>query len=346
MKNIKQMMVWLQKKAFSQCVIVTDNTVKKHYGISLQNSLEKAGCKALLISFPAGDKHKNNDIKEKIETRMFAANVDRQAVILALGGGVIGDIAGFVAATYLRGIPYIQIPTTLLAMVDSSIGGKTGINTVHGKNTIGCIYHPVAIVREMVFLKTLSKKHMLNGLIEIIKLFLTHDAQSFKYVEKNPDRILEHDEMCLSFVMKRAISIKKNIVSRDETDKNERLLLNFGHTIGHALEKYSDYAIPHGVAVGYGMLAESAISVRLGLLELEKYHVIKNVLGRLGLRTEHFKKWDVDRLILSTKNDKKNKNKKTHYVLLSDLGKAYVKEDSHTHAVDDKVVKSVLRGLM
>lgn len=337
--NLHQVNEWLPKKIFSRMVIITDNVVNKKMGLGLQNALQQAGHESLLIAFRAGEKFKDNKTKQSIENFMLAHRCDRETLILALGGGVVGDMAGFVAATYLRGIDYIQLPTTLLAMVDSSVGGKTAINALHGKNLIGAIYHPLCVVADFSMLKTLPKKHRINGLIEAIKMFLTHDAESVDYVALHGDEIIKGNIQYLHEVVIRAVKIKSAMVSRDEKEKGERAVLNFGHTIGHALEKISGYTLLHGHAVAYGILMEAHISNLLGLLAEEDLLKIKNLLSRLGFNGEDLKGRDVNAMIQATYQDKKAKLNHVHYVLLKKIGEAHVENNQYAHTVSEEMVR-------
>ena len=335
---------WLPKKSFSQIVIITDNIVKKRYGLNLQKCLKRAGYISLLLSFPAGEKFKNYKTKQSIEHAMLLHHCDRDTLIVALGGGVVGDIAGFIAATYLRGISYIQIPTTLLAMVDSSVGGKTGINTIHGKNLIGAIYQPICVVTDIALLKTLSKKNMINGLIEAIKMFLTHDVDSFHYIESHLHHIIKGDDTLLKEIVARAVRIKTAVVCRDEKEQGERSVLNFGHTIGHALEKISNYTLLHGYAVAYGILVETTISHLLGILKLEQLLIIKNLFSQLGIDGKDLKKYELTKLIQATKKDKKARFQKVHYTLLQKMGGAHTSNGNYVHPVADKIVRQAFKN--
>jgi 3-dehydroquinate synthase len=341
--NIYDVSAWLPKKRFNQIVIITDNIVKKRYGFALQHSLKKAGHPCLLLSFPSGEKYKNSKTKQTIENAMLFHRCDRDTLILALGGGVVGDIAGFIAATYLRGISYIQMPTTLLAMVDSSVGGKTGMNTIHGKNLIGAIYQPLCVLADVSLLKSLSKKNMINGLIEAIKMFLTHDATSFYYTQLHLDHLINGSKNSLKQIVSRAVNIKADVVGRDEKEQGERSLLNFGHTIGHALEKISNYTLLHGYAVAYGILVEAALSQSLGLLNIEELSIIKNVMSRLGIHGVDLKKYPLAKVIQATKNDKKMRSGKVHYTLLQEIGSAHIKNGRYVHPVADKMVRYALK---
>lgn len=330
---------------YHNIVIISDHTVKKYYGLHLQKHLQHKKINTLLLSFPAGDKYKNYQTKQKIENAMQQQQCGKDTLILALGGGVVGDIAGFIAATYMRGIPYIQIPTTLLSMVDSSVGGKTGINTQYGKNLIGSIYPPIGVIADITLLQSLSKKHLINGLIEAIKMFLTHDVNSFLFTKKHLSNILNGDHELLTNIVKRAVTIKANIVKKDEREQNERNVLNFGHTIGHALEKISHYRLLHGYAVAYGILVESNISHILGLLSSDQLLIIKNLLARLGIKDSALKKYDITKLIQATKNDKKVRSGKVHYSLLQKIGMAHTTNNTYLHPVNDKIVRQALQHI-
>lgn len=340
--NLFDITTWLPNKTFSQIVIITDSTVKKRYGLKLQNRLNQAGYNSLLLSFPAGEKSKNYKTKQVIEHAMQLHHCGRNTLIVALGGGVVGDLAGFIAATYLRGLPYIQIPTTLLAMVDSSVGGKTGINTFHGKNLIGAIYQPLCVVTDVGLLKTLSKKNIINGLIEAIKMFLTYDADSLRYTESHIQNILKGDDSILKEMVGRAVRIKAAVVSRDENESGERSVLNFGHTIGHALEKISNYTLLHGYAVAYGILVEATLSHLFGLLDNNQLLIIRNLFSKLGIHGKDLQKYDFVKLIQITKRDKKTRSGNVHYILLREIGHTHIANGNYAHTVADKIVRQAL----
>lgn len=337
---------WLTQKKWSQIVIVTDDVIQKLYAFSLQKYLSQQGYSVLLFSFAAGEKSKNNKTKQAIEQAMFKNGCDRDTLILALGGGVVGDLAGFIASTFLRGISYIQIPTSLLAMVDSSIGGKTGINTSYGKNLIGCIYQPFCVVIDTALLKTLPRNHLINGLIECIKMFLTHDADSFQYTESHLESIIQGRESFLNEMIVRAIRIKAAVVTRDERDQGERNTLNFGHTIGHALEKLSHYELLHGYAVGYGMLVEAMISHLLGQLDVKEFITIRHLMASLGIHSKDLRKYNIDALIQATRIDKKCRAGHVHYVLLNRIGHVNASHHQFVHPVPDDIVKRAFENLI
>lgn len=333
---------WLRKmkSEISSIVIITDNSVKKYYAHMLLHALDKLKIKTLLLSFPAGEKSKNNKTKQYLEEKMLHHGCDRNTLILALGGGVVGDLAGFTAATYMRGISYIQIPTTLLAMVDSSVGGKTAIDTAYGKNLIGAFWQPKAVVADLHCLKTLPRKQLINGLIEAIKIFITNDAKSFYYVQRNLSKVLNKDETILKNIIKKAVKLKAEIVAKDEQEKSgERMICNFGHTIAHAIEMLSDYKILHGFAVGLGILVEAKISQLQGLLNEEQYNTIQTLLAQLGITIDQLKKFDIRKLLQATLLDKKSKSGRAQYVLIEQIGKVYAKQNRFAHFVEDAIVK-------
>jgi 3-dehydroquinate synthase len=326
-------------------VIITDHTVKKLYGKQLTNLLKKHGKNVLLLSFVPGEKSKTITTKCRLESAMLRKHYNRDTVILALGGGVVGDIAGFIAATYMRGIPFIQIPTTLLAMVDSSVGGKTGIDTPQGKNLIGVFWQPHAVVTDLHCLTTLPPKHLINGLLEAIKIFLTCDAKSFHYTVKNNHKILSRDKNILAAIIQRAIKLKAHIVEQDEKENNLRMILNFGHTIGHALEHISNYKILHGHAVGYGILVESKIAELLGHLSPNNFNAIADGLSQLDIHATHLKKYDINRLIQATKIDKKSIATAAQITLLTDIGQIYHNNKRVAHPISANIIKQAFLAL-
>lgn len=343
--DIKVIQTWLPRGAFSQLIIVTDEQVKMIYGLLLLKALEAAGYTVNLLAFPPGESSKNNATKTQIEQEMQLLGCDKASLMLALGGGVVGDLAGFIAATYLRGIPYVQIPTTLLAMVDSSVGGKTGINTVYSKNAIGLIYQPSAVAIDLHFLKTLSKKQRINGLIEAIKMFLTHQEESFYRTVEQLPQIVQGNLQALENLIQSALEIKTAVVRRDEKEKGERVLLNFGHTVGHALEKLSQYQLLHGYAVGYGILVEATLSYLQGLLAKADFLKIKNLLEALGICGIDLKKYSIEQLIALTKGDKKACFGQANYVLLSGIGRAYSSQGDYLHPLPEAALHAAFNYL-
>ncbi len=336
---------WLPKKIHA-VAIITDHLVKKKYGLDLANKLRQMHYSVVLVSFPAGESSKMGKTKAYLETCLLKAGLSRNTLCLALGGGVVGDIAGFTAATYMRGIPLIQIPTTLLAMVDSSVGGKTSIDHPLGKNLIGAFWQPEAVIVDPNCLQSLSKTHLINGLIEAIKMFLTHDKKSFDYIEKNIARCLQGNEDILQSIIQRSVKIKSAVVARDETEQHERMTLNFGHTIGHALEKVSGYQLLHGYCVAYGILWEAKIAELQGILAPKNYTRIAALFAQLNITSKHLHRYSLKAILQAAKLDKKKKDREVRYVLLQDIGKFYVSRHQFAHPVDDVLVKQAFKQMM
>lgn len=344
----KEIIKFLHKKfPESTCVIVTDKTVEKLYGKKLRALIKKSGRKVFLFSIPPGEKSKNQKNKTIIEEKMLKEHIDRQSIIIALGGGVVGDLAGFIAATYMRGISYIQVPTTLLAMVDSSIGGKTGIDTPQGKNLVGSFWQPEVVFIDFRYLETLPQKQFINGLIEAIKMFITSDANSFLYVEKNIDKLLCREQKILKNVVKNTVAIKARIVERDERDEGKgRMILNFGHTIGHVLEKLSQYKMLHAYAVALGIIVEARLAVNIGNLgELDYLRIKKLLINKLGINLKYLRAYKPEEIIYNIKSDKKNKNGKPHYVILKGIGEVNTQKNIFAHPIENARVVHVLKKI-
>jgi len=307
------------------CAIISDNKVARLFAKRVQETLVSAGVQPTLITIPPGEKSKTLDQAGAICDQMIAAGLDRQSFVIGVGGGVVGDISGFVAAIYHRGIPHVQIPTTLLAMVDSSIGGKTGVNTRDGKNLIGAIHHPSLVIDDLDVLKTLPRREFNQGFAEIIKHAVIADAKMFPTLRswkagKAPD---------LQRLIKRNIQIKSKIVAKDERDQTgERALLNFGHTVGHAIERAGDYEkFLHGEAVSLGIIAACAISIMRAELPLAERDAILDLLRRFELPTRLPKNLPREKIFDALKFDKKFEGGKVRFVVTPCIGTAHVTED-------------------
>lgn len=308
--------------------IITDSIVEKAYGKKLLKKLQNNGIHAHLISFPAGENSKSRKTKEKIEDKMLGLDLGRDCCIIALGGGVVGDLAGFVAATYQRGIPYIQVPTTLLAMADSSIGGKVAVDTLHAKNSIGAFYQPKKVVIDLNFLKTLPKRELANGLAEVIKHALIKDGNFFHFLEKNISRILECDLEALKYAIRRCCEIKSSVVADDEKEKGLRKILNYGHTIGHAAESALNYKMSHGEAIAIGMCYAAKLSAKKGFLDEGSVIRQNNLIAHAGLphRLSHHNikpKMILERI----KYDKKIIDGRINFILLNSIGNAFISDE-------------------
>lgn len=268
----------------AKAMIVTNSKVSGLYGEVVEKSLAKVGFTVFKILIPDGERHKSQESANKIYQQCVKNNFDRNSTILALGGGVIGDLAGFAAATFLRGINFIQVPTTLLAQVDSSVGGKVAVNLPYGKNLVGVFYQPKLVYIDLKVLKTLPGKEFANGMAEVIKYGVIYDKNLFSYLEKNIVRILARDIKSLEHIISRCCQIKAAVVSRDEREKNLRAILNFGHTIGHALEGMTAYKkFTHGEAVAIGMVGAVKIAESLELVDSSVEARLKALLIKAGL---------------------------------------------------------------
>ena len=335
---------FLQKQDnISNIVIITDSNVRDLYGESLLTEL-KQNLKSYtlnLISFQEGEQYKTQKTVTELQNEMFRLKCGRDTFVVALGGGVVGDVAGFVAATYMRGIPYIQVPTTTLAMVDSSVGGKTGIDNEFGKNLVGAFHQPEVVFADVQVLQTLPKEHLVSGLVEAVKMFLTHDTEGFKYVQDNYEDIINFDLDKLQKIIARAVEIKSGVVMRDEKESNERRILNFGHTIGHAIEKLSNYNINHGYAVGLGVLVEAKVAELAGKLSGKDYAVIEKLFCRMVDKRD-ISKFDSEQILQETRLDKKVQGGNVKYVLLQSIGQVYIGDNQFAHDIDENIVLQAL----
>src|ERR1700676_491996 len=266
-------------------LIVTNTTVARLYLAKLQDSL--AGRKVAECILPDGEQHKTLETVGRVFDALVSARLNRDSTILALGGGVVGDIAGFAAACYQRGVGYVQIPTTLLAQVDSSVGGKTGVNHSGGKNLIGAFYQPLAVIADTDTLATLPDRELRAGLAEVIKYGCVWDPLLFDWLDNNMAKLLARDVDALTYTIARSCEIKATVVAKDERERNLRAILNFGHTFAHAIEAATGYeTYLHGEAVGLGMLIAADLSQRLGLIAPVIKERIRDLLERAGLPTQ------------------------------------------------------------
>jgi 3-dehydroquinate synthase len=254
------------------------------YALSVVSSLREAGHEVYQVTVPPGEESKSLDQAARLCRELVRAGLDRGSAILALGGGVVGDLAGFVAATLFRGIGFVNLPTTLLAQVDSSVGGKTGVNLPEGKNLVGTFYQPRLVVADVLTLKTLSEREFRSGLAEVVKHAMIADAEFFALLEREASRILARDPDLLQTIVAKNCAIKARVVERDEREAGLRAVLNFGHTVGHAVEAGLGYGtVTHGEAVAYGMLAATALSVRRGLCPATDAKRLRALLERFAL---------------------------------------------------------------
>jgi len=310
----------------NRCTIIADQNSARLFGDRVQDSFSSHGFSPRLITIPAGEKSKSLTQIEKICDEMIKAGFDRGSFVVGLGGGVIGDISGFVAAIFQRGIPHIQIPTTLLAMVDSSIGGKTGVNLEAGKNLVGVIHHPALIICDVDALESLPPQEVRQGYAEIIKHAIIRDAEMVAQLSK-----LHADENAswkLAPLIRRNIAIKARIVSVDDRETSgERALLNFGHTVGHGIERATDFKIPHGDCVSIGMVAACAISMKRAGLSSKERDAVVSLLKKFELPTELPAEVDREKICAAIAHDKKFLGGKIRFVVVRRIGEAHLSSD-------------------
>lgn len=303
--------------------IVTDSHVASLYGDEVMEILNGHCRKNVLFSFPAGEENKTLDTVKNIYTFLINEKFDRKDLLIALGGGVVGDITGFAAATYLRGIDFVQIPTTLLAQADSSIGGKTGVDFDGYKNMVGAFYMPKLVYMNVGVLKTLDDRQFFSGFAEVMKHGLIKDAMFYEWLLDNMYEICDRDLDTLLEMVQRSSKIKKLVVEKDPTEKGDRALLNFGHTIGHAIEKYKNFSLTHGECVALGAVAAAFISWKHEWLSMEEYYEIRDMFVpfNLPISIEDIEPQEILKL---TKSDKKMEDGNIKFVLLKKVGKALI----------------------
>jgi len=318
-------------------VIITNPVVKRLYGDTLKQNLARDGFRVITLQVPDGEEQKSLEVAGRLYNELTNSYAERTTPILALGGGVIGDLAGFVAATYLRGVPLIQIPTTLLAQVDSSIGGKVAIDHDQLKNKIGAFYQPKLVITDIATLKTLDTKTLVDGLAEVIKYAVIRDKELLTYIEGNLDKIKSLDDRALEEIVFRSAKIKAEIVEKDEKDLGLRAILNYGHTVGHAIESASDFKVEHGKAVAIGMLAAAKISNRMGILDKNELLRLKSLIERAGLPTK-IPNLKVKEIIQTIKHDKKILRGKLRFILLKSLGSVFITDEVSPSLVEQILV--------
>ena len=305
-------------------VIFSQNEIISLYGNSLCKGLKSAGFQVELVVLPDGEKAKSLNELEGIFSQLIGMDCDRSSIFLALGGGVVGDATGFIAASFMRGVDYIQIPTTLLAMVDSSIGGKTGVNLPDGKNLVGAIWQPKAVVIDIELLKSLHKREITSAMGEVLKYGAILDRNLFEVVAEKLNDILNLSKPeLLTEVIGRCAKLKADVVVEDEREGGKRRILNFGHTIGHALETHFGFeTLRHGEAVAYGMLAAGKLSNEDGRLEIKDFELLQTTINKLPL--PKLPEFDAENIIKIMQRDKKVKDRKINFVLLEAIGKTVI----------------------
>ena len=343
----------IKKFVFKRKVIIindnffSSNNKTNKYFISFVETIKELTVSVNLIGIPGGDISKNISKLEYILEESLSFKIDRSSLIIAFGGGVVGDIAGFAASILLRGIDFIQIPTTLLAQVDSSVGGKTGINSSKSKNLIGSFHQPIAVIADIDILKTLPKRDFLAGLVEVIKYGLIYDVKFFKTLENNYKDILNFDHLKLNEIISKSCKIKSLIIQNDEKEKDKRALLNLGHTFGHAIESFGKYdgTIVHGEAVSIGICLAFKLSSKLGYCPQIETERVVSLFKILNLPTSLQEVKDLpittSNMMSKFKYDKKNKNNQLTFILNEKIGKSFIKnnmdENILTNFLNDEI---------
>jgi 3-dehydroquinate synthase len=323
-------------------LIVTNPTIAEYYLKTVERSLREAGFQVFVAQVPDGEEHKSLDEASKLYASCVEYRIERESIIVGLGGGVIGDLAGYVAATFMRGLPVVQVPTTLLAQVDSSVGGKVAVNLPEGKNLVGSFYQPLLVYIDLAVLKTLPIEETKAGMAEVIKYGIILDNDFFEYLEENIGRLRQLDSEVLETVVARCCVLKARVVEKDEKESGLRAILNFGHTLGHALETLTDYKkYRHGEAVAIGMVGACRIAEEMGMLKKEARDKIEHLIGKTGLPGRIGVELGVDGIIQILSLDKKVRAGKVGFVLPERIGKVVVRND-----VPEDIVRDVVRGLI
>ena len=306
-----------------KAAVITDTTVEKLYAEQAEQSLAAAGFTTCRFSYPAGEGSKHIGTLSDMLEFLAEQEITRQDIIIALGGGVVGDLTGFGASTYLRGIDFIQVPTTLLAQVDSSVGGKTGVDFLQYKNMVGAFHQPRLVYMNMSTLQSLPNREFTCGMGEILKTGLICDEEFFRFVCKNQPEISKLDLSMLSRMIRRCCEIKAGVVERDPKEQGERALLNLGHTVGHAVEKMKNFQLLHGQCVGVGLIAAAYLSMQRGLLTEEEYEEIRKGCHsyNLPLSVDSLNAGDV---LAATKKDKKMEAGHIKFILMDGIGKSFI----------------------
>ncbi|GAE87723.1 3-dehydroquinate synthase [Acetivibrio straminisolvens] len=301
-------------KLTGKMVLITDTNVDKYQADECVKAFVEAGCEVNKFVIPAGEENKNLDTMRDIYKFLLGLKLDRSATLIALGGGVVGDITGFAAATFLRGINFVQIPTTLLAQSDSSVGGKVGVDFEGSKNIVGAFYQPKFVYINVSTLKTLPERELRAGLAEVVKHGIILDEEFYEYVDYNVLKIFNYDEAVLQYIAKKNCSIKASVVEKDEKEGGLRAILNFGHTIGHAIETVMDFKLLHGECVSLGMVAAMRMALYLEMIDQHSVDRVKGTLDKIGLPTK-LEGIDVDSVYNQMFYDKKIKGSKLTFVL-------------------------------
>ncbi|HVH67833.1 MAG TPA: 3-dehydroquinate synthase [Gemmatimonadales bacterium] len=328
----------------SRYAVITDSHVGQRYGQQLVARCRDASLPAESFEFPAGEWNKTRETWASLSDRLLAAGFGRDAAVIALGGGVVGDVAGFVAATFLRGIAYIQVPTTLLAMIDSSIGGKTGVDVPAGKNLLGAFHQPRLVVADLDVLGSLPPQQLASGMAEAVKHGVIADAEYFATLERDHDAVTACDPGVLERLVRRSVEIKADVVAADEREAGRRAVLNFGHTVGHAIEATTKFATLHGEAVAIGMAYEARLAEALGIAGRGMARRVTALLERYELPLELPDTATVDAVMAAMQFDKKARDGAVRFALPEAVGRMHADGNGWTIAAPERVVREVLSG--
>ena len=316
--------------------VITDTNVGKIYGEEVKKCLNSITDTCVIYEIPAGEENKQLSEIKKIYEFLMERHFDRHDLLVALGGGVVGDMCGFTAATYLRGISFVQVPTTLLAQTDSSVGGKTGVDLNGVKNMVGAFYMPSLVYINVSTLKTLDGRQYASGFSEVMKYGLIKDQNFYEYLIENMYEINDKDPEVVMEIVKKSCDIKRAVVEKDPTEKGERALLNFGHTLGHAIEKHKNFELAHGECVALGSIAAAFISWKRELISMEEYYEIRDMFVPFNLPIS-IENVDKDAVLELTKSDKKSDSGKIKFILLKKIGKAFI---------DDTVTRDEMKAAL
>ncbi len=327
-------------KQFSKIIVITDSNVGRIYSEECIKAISDTAAEMFCYTIPAGEKSKVLSTVSDIYREMIACRLDRRSAVVALGGGVVGDIAGFAAATFMRGIPFVQIPTTILSQADSSVGGKTGVDFEGSKNMIGAFHQPSFVYINVNTLKTLPEREVKSGLAEVIKHGLILDSEFYDYIDSNLDKILTFDEDVLQYIAKTNCRIKGKIVEKDEREGDLRAILNFGHTIGHAVESVSNFTMLHGECVAIGMIGAYKLAVKLGAVDEKTAAKVEETLKKSGLPVK-VSNMNSDEILAMMYSDKKVKDGRLNFILPKGIGEVI------QCAIDNEsMIKEVLEELI
>lgn len=323
-----------------KAAVITDSNVAPLYGEALREAIGESVRRLDFYTIPAGEEHKTLDTVRDIYRFLIEGRYERRDILIALGGGVVGDITGYAAATYLRGVDYIQIPTTLLAQADSSIGGKTGVDFDGYKNMVGAFKIPTLVYENAATLSTLDDRQFAGGFAEIMKHGLIRDHIFYEWLIDHLYEICERDTDVLQEMLYNSNLIKKNVVEKDPFEKKERKLLNFGHTLGHAIEKYKNFTMTHGECVALGCVAAAYISWKKEFLSMEEYYEVRDMFVPFDLPIS-IENIDIDEVVALTHSDKKMEDGRVSFILLKKVGKAFIDQ-----SVTDEEMRAALREIL